>query len=124
MAPMRAWWEEMEGDQLRRFFHNELGCAGEPPLTCEPYIAEAIVRQHLQWHNMWTVFPLQDLLATDLLLRRDNPSEERINVPAIPQYYWQYRLHLSLGQLLESKSFNEKLKNMLVASGRWTHITN
>jgi 4-alpha-glucanotransferase len=124
MAPMRAWWEEMEGDQLRRFFHNELGCAGEPPLTCEPYIAEAIVRQHLQWHNMWTVFPLQDLLATDLLLRRDNPSEERINVPAIPQYYWQYRLHLSLGQLLESKSFNEKLKNMLVASGRCTPITN
>jgi 4-alpha-glucanotransferase len=118
MAPLRAWWEEMDEGQRRRFFHNELGFSGEPPHTCAPYIAEAIVRQHLQWHNMWAVFPLQDLLAMDGDLRRDDPFEERINVPAIPQYYWQYRVHLPLEQLLQSQAFNEKLKQILVACGR------
>jgi 4-alpha-glucanotransferase len=118
MAPIRAWWEEMDSGQVRRFYHHELGLSGEPPLHCEPFIAEAIVQQHLHWQNMWTVFPLQDILALDGNLRRNNPFEERINIPANPKHYWQYRLHLSLEALLASEAFNQRLKGLIYAAGR------
>ncbi len=108
----------MDSGQVRRFYHHELGLSGEPPLHCEPFIAEAIVQQHLHWQNMWTVFPLQDILALDGNLRRNNPFEERINIPANPKHYWQYRLHLSLEALLASEAFNQRLKGLIYAAGR------
>ena len=33
---------------------------------------------------MWSIFQLQDLLGMDEGLRREDPDEERINVPADP----------------------------------------
>ena len=118
MAPIRAWWEEMDREQVRRFYHQELGLGGEPPVHCEPFIAEAIIRQHLHWHNLWAVFPLQDLLAMDGQLRRQNPFEERINIPANPKHYWQYRMHIPMESLLKADGFNQKLLAMLHTSGR------
>jgi len=41
-------------------------------------------------------FQLQDLFGIDEQLRRQNPQEERINVPANPKNYWRYRMHLTL----------------------------
>ncbi len=61
---------------------------------------------------------LQDLLSMSGTLRRENPHEERINVPAIPKYYWRYRMHLPLEQLLEEKEFNKELKDYINNSGR------
>lgn len=118
MAPIRAWWEEMDREQVRRFFHNELGLEGEPPLFCEPYVAQAIIRQHLHWPNMWAVFPLQDILAMDGSLRRENPFEERINVPSNPKNYWQYRMHLTLERLQQAAAFNDLLRGMIRAADR------
>ncbi len=118
MAPLRAWWEEMDRDQVRRFYHQELQLPGEPPLHCEPFVAEAIIRQHLHWHNMWTVFPLQDLLAIDGNLRWPNPFNERINIPANPRHYWRYRLHLSLEDLNSAQDFNQRVKNLIYTAGR------
>ncbi|MCP3930989.1 MAG: 4-alpha-glucanotransferase [Bacteroidetes bacterium] len=118
MAPTRAWWEEMEYEQKQRFYNEVLGFQGNPPDFCETFIVEQILYQHLLWNSMWTVFPLQDLLAMDSDLRLDNPMEERINVPAITPYYWRYRMHLNMEDLLEKERFNTKLKRMLVSSGR------
>lgn len=113
MAPIRAWWEEEDPALISRFFHNELQFMGQEPYTCEPFIAKAVVEKHLRWPSMWTVFPLQDLLAMDLELRRENPTEERINVPAIMPYYWRYRMHLTLENLLGQDGFNGMLYDLL-----------
>lgn len=113
MAPIRAWWEEEDPALISRFFHNELQFMGQEPYTCEPFIAKAVVEKHLRWPSMWTVFPLQDLLAMDLELRRENPAEERINVPAIMPYYWRYRMHLTLENLLGQDGFNGMLYDLL-----------
>jgi 4-alpha-glucanotransferase len=51
-------------------------------------------------------------------LRRQNPSDERINVPANPTHYWQYRMHMTLENLLEQDRFNTELHTSIVASGR------
>jgi len=118
MSPIRAWWEESERAQIQRFYQQELGFQGEAPYFCEPFVAQAIFRQHLGWPSMWAVFPIQDILAVDPTIRRTNPFDERINEPSNPQHYWRYRLHLSLEELEQQKSLNRWIRDMLVKSGR------
>jgi 4-alpha-glucanotransferase len=67
---------------------------------------------------MLTVLPLQDWLSMDPALRRQNPNEERINVPANSRHYWRYRMHLTVEKLAAAKEFNETLSGMISASGR------
>ena len=67
---------------------------------------------------MWAIFQLQDLLGMDGSLRRENPHDERINVPANPKHYWRYRMHHSLEQLMKAEGFNKELKKMVGESGR------
>lgn len=61
---------------------------------------------------------MQDILGMSETLRRDNPQEERINNPANPKNYWQYRMHLNLEDLIKQKEFSEELKGYVVNSGR------
>lgn len=117
MSTVRGWWEE-DRASTQRFFNQELGQWGEAPKDCEDWINKAIVLQHLYSPAMWSVFQMQDVLGMDATLRRDNPHDERINVPANPRHYWQYRMHLGLEELMKEKDFNEKLLSYVQASGR------
>ena len=67
---------------------------------------------------MLAIIPIQDLLAMDQGLRRENPAEERINIPAQVNHYWKYRLHIPLESLLKELDFNNTLFEMLDKSGR------
>lgn len=118
MSPIRFWWEESEREYIRRFYWQELNFGGEPPMSCEPYISEKIILQHLQFPSMWAVFPIQDLLGMDGELRNPNPETERINVPANPEHYWRYRLHLPLEQLIQAEEFNAHVAELLEDTGR------
>jgi 4-alpha-glucanotransferase len=51
-------------------------------------------------------------MSIDQDLRNDDISAERINVPANPENYWRYRMHLTLEQLLNETEFNNKIKSM------------
>jgi 4-alpha-glucanotransferase len=117
MSTIRGWWEE-DRMQTQQFFNVELGHAGDAPYYCEPWINKEIVLQHLYSPAMWSIFQLQDLLGISARLRRENPNDERINVPANPKHYWRYRMHLPLEQLLAEEDFNKELKGYLEASGR------
>jgi len=117
MSTIRGWWEE-DSELTQKFFNHELGLAGEAPRTAEPWIVQSIVRQHLASPAMWSIFQWQDLLGMDGGLRRANVAAERINVPAIPNFYWRYRMHLSLEKMLLAQSFNTQLNQMLAAAGR------
>jgi 4-alpha-glucanotransferase len=118
MSPIRAWWEEMEADQRQRFFNLELGIHGEAPFYCEPNIVERILQEHLTWPSMWAVFPIQDIAAIDGQLRRKDPFEERINIPANPKHYWRYRFHLHMEELLKKDAFNNYFRYMVRNAGR------
>lgn len=117
MTPLRAWWEE-DRHLTEIFYHEVLGCGGEAPARCEPWIVHRILSMHLNAPSMLTILPLQDWLALDGELRRPDPFAERINVPAIPRYYWRYRMHLTLEQLLRQEAFNTSLREMIACSGR------
>ena len=117
MSTVRGWWEE-DRTRTQKFYNVVLGQWGEAPEECEAWINRAIVLQHLYAPAMWAIFQLQDLLGMSETLRRGNPDDERINIPAIPQHYWRYRMHLTLEQLLEEDSFNNELRDYIKNAGR------
>ena len=117
MSTIRGWWEE-DAAATQRFFNQELGQWGEAPSTCEAWINKAIVLQHLYSPAMWSVFQMQDLLGMDERIRREDPAEERINIPANPHHYWRYRMHIALEDLMKEKEFNQNLREFIEASGR------
>ena len=51
-------------------------------------------------------------------IRNPNVDAERINVPANPRHYWRYRMHLTLEELLNYAPLNDRIKNMIIKSGR------
>jgi len=117
MSIIRGWWEE-DREHTQHFYNTILGQWGEAPQFCESWISRAIVLQHLYSPAMWSIFQLQDILGMSDTLRRENPQEERINNPAEPNYYWRYRMHISLEELIKQKEFNDELKGYVVHSGR------
>ena len=117
MSMIRGWWTE-DRALPQKFFNAGLGLVGEAPLTGEPEMVEAVVRQHLASPAMWSIFQLQDLLGVDGIIRSPDVDAERINVPAIPNFYWRYRLHLTLEKLAMAKKFNSKLAELRCVHGR------
>ena len=117
MSTIRGWWEE-DRARTQRFYNTILGQYGAAPYFCEAWVNRAVVLQHLYCPAMWSIFQLQDLLGMNEKIRRENPNEERINIPAIPKYYWRYRMHLTLEDLMKQKEFNDELKGYVVNSGR------
>ena len=117
MSTLRGWWEEDRA--VTQIFYNQfLRLPGEAPLYCEAWINKEIIRQHLQSPAMWAICQIQDLMGTDETIRRPDPDEERINIPADPHHYWRYRMHITLEALNDNTHFTEMLRAMIAASGR------
>ena len=117
MSTLRGWWEE-DRIHSERFFRLVMGQKGDFPHFMEPWVARDILNMHLYSPAMWAIFPIQDLLAMDGKLRWDNTKGERINIPAIAQHYWRYRMHLKLEDLIAGQKLNSELRSMIFASGR------
>jgi 4-alpha-glucanotransferase len=117
MNPVRAWWKENK-ETTRQFYNQVLWKNGEAPDDCDPDTAAEIVNIHLTSPAMWVILPLQDWLAMDGKIRRDNPIEERINEPSNPRHYWRYRMHLKIEDLAAEQEFNNKVSNMIKKSLR------
>jgi 4-alpha-glucanotransferase len=117
MSTIRGWWEE-DRAITQRFYNHQLGHIGEAPYFCDWWICRDIILQHLYSPAMWSIFQIQDLLGMSDELRRENPHEERINVPSNSMSSWRYRLHINLEDLLEMDDFNDELHNFITQSGR------
>ena len=117
MSTIRAWWEE-DRALTQRFFNTQLGQSGNAPYFCEDWVNRLIVLQHLHSPAMWSIFQLQDILGIDKTIRRNNPHEERINLPSNPKNYWHYRMHLTLEELIKADKYNQDLKTNIQTCGR------
>jgi len=117
MNPIRAWWEE-DPIITQRFYNRALGMQGKAPETCEQWIAEKIIEQHLHSDAMWIILPWQDWMALDAKLCNEHPNAERINVPSNPRNFWCYRMHITLEQLLKEDDFNKRISEIIGNSGR------
>ena len=117
-SPLRAWWEE-DRALTQRYYNEVLGCEGDAPYFCEPWVVDLILSQHMKSPAMLAILPLQDYLATDGEIRYPgNPADERINIPAIPRHYWRYRMHCTLESLIENEEFNSHVRTLVEAAGR------
>ncbi|MDE7334821.1 MAG: 4-alpha-glucanotransferase [Muribaculaceae bacterium] len=90
MPPLRLWLEN-EG------------------LDSSPRACESFLETHAKSPAMLAIFPIQDWLAASGELRRAQAAEEQINIPADPNHYWRYRLHIPLEKMLNSTDFRAKL---------------
>ncbi len=90
MPPLRLWLET-EG------------------LDSSPRACRSFLETHAQSPAMLAIFPIQDWLAASETLRRTDAAEEQINIPADPNHYWRYRLHITLEQMLKSAEFRDKV---------------
>ncbi len=117
MGGIRQWWEE-DRQVTQRYYNEVLHEGGEAPQYAEPWICDKILTLNLHAPSMLAIFPLQDWLSASGALRREDPREELINIPANPRHYWRYRMHLTVDQLLEAGEFNDYLREKIRNSGR------
>ena len=91
---------------------------GEAPAFAEPWVCEKILDMNLRAPSMLCILPLQDWLSIDDKLRRCNPYQEQINVPAESRHYWRYRMHLTLEELLAENVYANHVRSLIKESGR------
>ena len=112
MATIRGWWRE-DGELRQRYWNNILGFGGGTEWEMSGYTARKILEMHMLSGSMLAILPLQDWLAIDEGLRREDPDAERINIPANPNHYWRYRMHLTLEDLNAAEDFNANVKSLV-----------
>jgi len=117
MSPLRLWWEESP-ERTQRYYVTMLQKQGRAPEHLPAHLAEEIIARHLYCPSMLCLLSLQDWLAMDGELRRKNPREERINVPSDAYNRWQWRMHLTIEQLLQASKYNNKVRTMVTRSKR------
>jgi len=117
MSTIRGWWEE-DRERTQQFYNQIMEQWGEAPQFCEAWINRAIVVQHLRSPAMWSIFQLQDLLGMSEAVRSKDPRGERINNPANPKHYWQYRLHINLEDLIKDEVFTAMVRQTIANADR------
>lgn len=117
MATLRQWWDE-DASRTQDYFNSMLYHEGNAPHPLPGWLARDIVSRQLASPSMLCVLSIQDWLAMDERIRLDDADAERINIPANPQHYWRYRMHISLENLMADKSFTENIRNLIVQNGR------
>lgn len=117
MSTIRGWWESDHG-QASSFYHDYLHWYGEVPTECNTEIVQAIVEDHLASPSMMAIFPIQDLLGMDRVLRREEAASEQINDPSNSKHYWKYRFHLPLEDLINAGELNARILQLVRRYGR------
>ena len=117
MPTLRQWRDE-DWEQTQEYYNGPLRRGGAAPHPLPGWLAKDIVSRQLTSPSMLCLLSLQDWLSIDEKLRLPDQNAERINIPAIPRYYWRYRMHLTIEQLLKENEFNETIKTLITQSGR------
>lgn len=113
-STVREWWSEVasNNDVSKALNIDWLGNEATPENVYKMY--ESLLKTSSQI----AMFQFQDLLAIDGELRRDDIHTERINVPGtVNDNNWSYRMDFTIEELIEKKSFTEKLKNLISERG-------
>ena len=118
MAPIRNWWNSQSSEEKDNFYKTQLGQQGFAPDKCDASIVSQIVFEHMQSPALWSVFLIQDLLAMENATANPNMEMDIINRPEVARFYWRYRMHLSVEQLIKEEQLNGKIKNLLQLSNR------
>ncbi len=117
MSPIRGWWRE-DRAKTQQFYNEIMGWWGEAPDDATPEVCRWIVDAHLQSPSMATILPWQDYMSISQKYRFSDPDGERINIPADPDHYWRYRMHLGIEDLEQADEVNEAISELVQYSNR------
>ena len=117
MPTLRQWWDE-DWDRTQAYYNTMLYRQGAAPHPLPGWLARDIISRQLTSPSMLCVLGIQDWLAMDEKLRLADADKERVNVPAIVPYYWRYRMHLNIEDLMANKGFAQNIKDLIQESGR------
>ena len=117
MPTLRLWWDE-NNEQTQDYYNNMLYHSGCAPHPLTGQLAQEIIEGHLHSPSALCVISLQDWLAMDEKIRLSDPQSERINIPANPNHYWRYRMHISIEDLIANHELVNRITGMLRTSGR------
>ena len=112
MSTIRGWWLEDKA-LTQRYWSEVLHRESLAEKECSGNTAAQIIEREMLSGSMFAILPLQDWLAIDERLRLTDPDAERINIPADPNHYWRYRMHLTLEQLISEDEFNEQVRSLV-----------
>ena len=90
-----------------------MGLGGEAEKECSGKTARMILEREMRSGSMLAILPLQDWFAIDEIVRFSDADKERINVPANPNHYWRYRMHIDLEQLLKLNDLNQAIREIV-----------
>ncbi|MFZ1579599.1 MAG: 4-alpha-glucanotransferase, partial [Saprospiraceae bacterium] len=117
MSTIRGWWQA-DHENAKDFYYNYLHGFGLTPMDCLPDIVQAILDDHLSSPSMLCIVPLQDWLALDKNLRKEDAFSEQINEPSNPKHYWRYRFHMPIEDLQNATDLNLNIRELVAKSGR------
>lgn len=117
MSTLRGWWHE-DANLTRRYFYDVLGGWGDYPTEAPGWLCDSIVLKHLLGNSMLCILSLQDWLSINEEVRYPDADAERINVPANPRHYWRYRMHITIEDLMQCTTLNDRIRDMIGKSGR------
>lgn len=112
MSTIRGWWKE-DRALTQRYWNEILGLGGEAEKECSGKTARMILEREMRSGSMLAILPLQDWVAIDEIVRFRDADKERINIPANPNHYWRYRMHIDLEQLLKLNDLNQAIREIV-----------
>ena len=114
MSPLRLWWEENRM-VTQNYYNSVLKHYGDAPCHITSKLSKMIVDLHLDSTAMFVILPLQDWMSVSEKLSDTNPADDRINIPASPNHYWRWRMHITLEQLIGETEFNNEISNAIAS---------
>lgn len=117
MSPLRLWWQE-QPQRAQRYYTTMLQKQGRAPEQLPAHLAEEIIARHLYCPSMLCVLQLQDWLAMDSELRRKDPRQEYTPDDSDAGAAEQWRMHMTIDELMSAEMFNRKLRTMITRSKR------
>ncbi len=117
MPTLRQWWDE-DHERTQEYYNTRLYRSGTAPHPLPGWLARDIISRHLTSGSMLCIISIQDWMAMDERLRLEDANAERINIPSNPKHYWRYRMHVSIEDLAENKSFVENISELINMTGR------
>ncbi len=111
-STLRGWWRE-DRDATQRYWSEVMHRDGAAPADCTGEAAGEIIGRHMRSASILAILPLQDWMAVDETLRAADPESERINIPADPDHYWRYRMHITLEELIAARDFGSTVRRLV-----------
>lgn len=94
-------------ETLRMWLGKRNGTGDASPEECYDTIAVNMAAP-----SMLAILPLQDWLSIDGTIRKKDAASERINIPAVADHYWKYRMHITIEELCGASALNEKIREL------------